>query len=143
MLSGRHAVWILGSASTLCGHSKLWRNLVDDAKQVNCFFKATQVEWMSDVINIFKRHGSSSLQQGDGDERDMGTDRTINFCAQSSMAASPSGRSWEYEEPPQVCLLVTFSNSLSRCDKWSRLRYKSMLQLKQIIFKYWGSLCNL
>lgn len=99
---GRHAVWILGSASTLCGHSKLWRNLVDDAKQVNCFFKATQVEWMSDVINIFKRHGSSSLQQGDGDERDMGTDRTINFCAQSSMAASPSGRSWEYEEPPQI-----------------------------------------
>lgn len=97
---GRHAVWILGSASTLCAHSRLWRNLVDNARQVNCFFNATRVEWMNDLINLFRKRNKPVLQQRDGDER------TSKFW-EHQLPVSPRKSGWESEEPPMVQTFTT------------------------------------
>lgn len=109
-MAGRHAVWILGSASTLCAYSKLWRNLVDDAKQVSSFVDATQVQWMNDHINASKKYNKPVSQQRDEDER-----ATKVWEQQPKMPASPKKSGWESEEPSMVCPFVTlillFSNA--------------------------------
>ncbi|KAG0557184.1 hypothetical protein KC19_11G108300 [Ceratodon purpureus] len=92
---GRHAVWILGSAATLCAYSKLWRNLVNDAKQVKCFVDATSVEWMSDIINASRR--KPVYQQRDSDERPIKL-----WELQPKMPASPKKSGWEGEEPSMI-----------------------------------------
>ena len=104
---GRHAVWILGSASTLCAYSRLWRNLVDDAKQVNSFIDATRVEWMNDLINTSKH--KPVYQQRDIDKR-----ATKFLEEHPRIPASLQKSGWESEEPSMVrsfiTLILLFSN---------------------------------
>ncbi|CAN6700208.1 unnamed protein product [Malus baccata var. baccata] len=46
----RHCLWILGNERTLCGSESVWEDLVLDAKNRRCFFKADEDKDMAKAI---------------------------------------------------------------------------------------------
>lgn len=102
LVTDRYAVWILGSAHTLKIHSKVWRDLIIDAKRTNSFIDATGDGGMSKVIQKFRseyRPKSEPDCQGQG-YMEIKSIRSIE--ALPTMMEVPRRNEWESIEQCEV-----------------------------------------
>lgn len=93
---GRYAVWVLGSSTTLCAHSNLWRDLIHHAKETKSFFDAAQDEGMNKIIDTFRRHRKSVFHKND----DTNWHREYKRIRCSE---SPRWSIWDCAEAATVC----------------------------------------
>lgn len=93
---GRYAVWVLGSSTTLCAHSNLWRDLIHHAKETKSFFDAAQDEGMHKIIDTFRRHRKPVFHKNDDIHWHREYKRTR--CSES-----PRWSIWDCTEAATVC----------------------------------------
>lgn len=92
----RYAVWVLGSSTTLCAHSNLWRDLIHHAKESNSFFDAAHDEGMHKIIDKFRRHRKPVFHKND----DINWHRDYKRIRCSE---SPRWSIWDSTETATVC----------------------------------------